>query len=110
MSLPGYNGPSRVASGRPGDPETASMQSLTRSAPPPRYGSAAQLATYAGLGVKTIRRLVDGGKVRGLKVGRRLLIRYEDLDRLRTKGGEACPRLSKRPQPGGRSIPEAGRS
>lgn len=46
----------------------------------PRYGSAAELATYAGLSVKTIRRLVDAGKVRGRKVGRRLLIPFEDLD------------------------------
>ena len=30
--------------------------------------------------MKTIRRLVDAGKVRGRKVGRRLVIPYEDLD------------------------------
>jgi excisionase family DNA binding protein len=46
----------------------------------PRYGSAAELASYAGLSVKTIRRLVDAGKVRGRKVGRRLVIPFEDLD------------------------------
>jgi excisionase family DNA binding protein len=47
----------------------------------PRYGSAAQVAAYAGLSVKTVRRLVEAGAVRGLKVGRRLLIPYADLDR-----------------------------
>jgi excisionase family DNA binding protein len=47
----------------------------------PRYGSAAELVSYAGLSIKTIRRLVDAGKVQGRKVGRRLLIPYEDLDR-----------------------------
>jgi excisionase family DNA binding protein len=47
----------------------------------PRYGSAAQLAAYSGLSVKTVRRLVESGRVRGLKVGRRLLIPFEDLDR-----------------------------
>lgn len=45
-----------------------------------RFGSAAELAAYAGLSVKTIRRLVDAGKVRGRKVGRRLLIPFEDID------------------------------
>jgi excisionase family DNA binding protein len=48
----------------------------------PRYGSAAELATYAGLSVKTIRRLVDAGKVSGHRVGRRVLIPFEDMDRL----------------------------
>jgi excisionase family DNA binding protein len=47
----------------------------------PRYGSAAQLAVYSGLSVKTVRRLVDSGRVRGLKVGRRLIIPFDDLDR-----------------------------
>jgi excisionase family DNA binding protein len=55
----------------------ASVAEVTRG---PRFGSAAELACYAGLSVKTIRRLVDAGKVRGLKVGRRLLIPFEDLD------------------------------
>jgi excisionase family DNA binding protein len=55
----------------------ASVAEVTRGS---RFGSAAELACYAGLSVKTIRRLVDAGKVRGLKVGRRLLIPFEDLD------------------------------
>jgi excisionase family DNA binding protein len=57
------------------------MSSAARAIREPRYGSAAELASYTGLSVKTIRRLVDAGKVRGRKVGRRLLIPYEDLDR-----------------------------
>jgi excisionase family DNA binding protein len=56
------------------------MASVAEAARAPRFGSAAELASYAGLSVKTIRRLVDAGKVRGRKVGRRLLIPFEDLD------------------------------
>jgi excisionase family DNA binding protein len=59
----------------------------------PRYGSAAELAAYAGLSVKTVRRLVDAGKVAGHKVGRRVLIPFEDFDRLISQPGtkEARP-------------------
>ncbi len=57
------------------------MSAAAEASPTPRYGSAAQLAAYSGLSVKTVRRLVDAGKVRGVKVGRRLLIPFEDLDR-----------------------------
>lgn len=57
--------------------EMASVMELSRA---PRYGSAAELAAYAGLSVKTVRRLVEAGKVRGRKVGRRLVIPFEDLD------------------------------
>jgi excisionase family DNA binding protein len=57
------------------------MSSAMRVGRPPRYGSPAEVASYAGLSTKTIRRLVDAGKVRGHKVGRRVLIPYEDLDR-----------------------------
>jgi excisionase family DNA binding protein len=46
----------------------------------PRYGSAAELASYGGVSVKTVRRLIDGGQVRGLKVGRRVIIPFEDFD------------------------------
>jgi excisionase family DNA binding protein len=56
------------------------MVSVAEAVRPPRFGSAAELASYAGLSVKTIRRLVDAGKVRGRKVGRRLVIPFEDLD------------------------------
>lgn len=56
------------------------MASVMGASLAPRYGSAADLAAYSGLSVKTIRRLVDAGRVRGRKVGRRLLIPYEDLD------------------------------
>jgi excisionase family DNA binding protein len=47
-----------------------------------RYGSAAELAAYAGLSIKTVRRLVGARKVGGYKVGRRVLIPFEDMDRL----------------------------
>jgi len=57
------------------------MANAARTIQAPRYGSAAELASYSGLSVKTVRRLVDAGMVRGLKVGRRLLIPFDDLDR-----------------------------
>jgi excisionase family DNA binding protein len=59
------------------------MATVPRTEPKaaPRYGSAAQLAAYAGLSVKTIRRMVEAGELRGFKVGSRLLIAYADLDR-----------------------------
>jgi excisionase family DNA binding protein len=56
------------------------MVSVAEAIRPRRFGSAAELASYAGLSVKTIRRLVDAGKVRGRKVGRCLVIPFEDLD------------------------------
>ena len=57
------------------------MSIAMKSPPAPRYGSAAQVAAYSGLSAKTVRRLVGAGSVRGLKVGRRLLIPYDDFDR-----------------------------
>ncbi len=75
----------------------------------PRYGSAAELATYSGLGVKTVRRLVDAGKVRGLKVGRRLLIPYADLDRhilkIEDHGRPTMSAISTLSTPGTRPAP-----
>jgi excisionase family DNA binding protein len=65
--------------------------------PAPRFGSAARMATYSGLSVKTIRRLVDAGKVRGMKVGRRLLIPYEDLDRHILRISDHRPRPQEAP-------------
>lgn len=72
------------------------MSVALRAPTAPRYGSAAELAVYSGLSVKTVRRLVDAGKVRGLKVGRRLLIPFEDLDRhvLRMEDHRPTPRES----------------
>ena len=67
MARPGREGSARGT-------ERRIMGSAARKVPDRRYGSAAELASYAGLSVKTIRRLVDAGKVRGHKVGRRLLI------------------------------------
>jgi excisionase family DNA binding protein len=75
---PGNNGPLLTTSSlMTGANSMVSVAEVARS---PRFGSAAELASYAGLSVKTIRRLVDAGKVRGRKVGRRLVIPFEDLD------------------------------
>jgi excisionase family DNA binding protein len=54
---------------------------VVKALPAARYGSVADLAAYAGLSPKTIRRLVAAGKIRGLRVGRRVVIPFEDLDR-----------------------------
>jgi excisionase family DNA binding protein len=58
------------------------MASVAEVRREPRYGSAAELAAYAGVSVKTVHRLVDAGRVRGLKLGRRLLIPFQDLDHI----------------------------
>lgn len=52
-----------------------------KSAPISRYGSPAQVAAYAGLSTKTVRRLVAAGAVPSYKVGRRVLVPFRDLDR-----------------------------
>ena len=74
------------------------MSSAALRAPlAPRYGSAAEVAAYSGLSVKTVRRLVDSGKVRGLKVGRRLLIPFEDVDRYILRADARPPRAQETP-------------
>jgi excisionase family DNA binding protein len=80
----------------------------TISPPIPRYGSAAQLATYSGLSVKTIRRMVDAGKVRGLKVGSRLLIPFEDLDKF-IQEGPTTMAIADTPAPTAAIDPATGR-
>ena len=57
------------------------MAVAVKALPAPRYGSVAEMSSYAGLSPKTIRRLVDSGRVRGFKVGRRLVIPFEEIDR-----------------------------
>lgn len=57
------------------------MPALAKSAPAARYGSVAEISSYSGLSPKTIRRMVESGRVRGYKAGRRLLIPFEELDR-----------------------------
>lgn len=56
------------------------MSAVAKALPTPRYGSVAELASYAGLSPKTIRRLIESGAIRGLKVGRRVLIPFDDVD------------------------------
>src|SRR4051812_1582929 len=76
----------RQPQGNPGHDARRPMPVALKAPTAPRYGSAAELAGYSGLSVKSVRRLVDAGKVRGLKVGRRLLIPFADMDRLILKG------------------------
>jgi excisionase family DNA binding protein len=73
------------------------MSAVAKAVPTPRYGSAAELAAYAGLSPKTIRRLVEARAIRGFKVGRRLLIAYEDLDRHVHRIADHRPRTQERP-------------
>jgi excisionase family DNA binding protein len=65
------------------------MASVAPEKPPAEFWSAAQLAEYSGLSLKTVRRLVDAGKLRGYKVGRRVLIPPEDLFRLMRRKGRS---------------------
>ena len=46
----------------------------------PRYGSVADLAIYSGLSPKSVRNLLDAGKLKSHKVGRRVLIAFSDFD------------------------------
>ena len=57
------------------------MPALAKAAPVPRYGSVAEISSYSGLSPKTIRRMVESGRIRSYKAGRRLLIPFEELDR-----------------------------
>jgi excisionase family DNA binding protein len=57
------------------------MSAVAKAPQAPRFGSVAQMATYTGLSPKTIRRRVEDGSIRGVKLGRRLLIPFEDVDR-----------------------------
>ena len=52
----------------------------TRPGPSPRYGSPAAVARYAGLSVKTVRRLIASGMVPAFKVGRRVVIPFREVD------------------------------
>jgi excisionase family DNA binding protein len=45
----------------------------------PRYGSASEVAALTGLSLRTVRRRVKDGTLRGVKLGRRVLIPFEDL-------------------------------
>jgi excisionase family DNA binding protein len=73
----------------------------------PRYGSPAEVASYAGLSTKTIRRLVEAGRVPGHKVGRRLVIPFEAVDRMILSAGER-PRPA--PAASRRLIDDRGRA
>jgi len=66
-----------------------------------RWGSAADCARYCSLSVKTIRRLIRAGRLPVERVGRRVLIRYRDLDRLIA----GCPAGARGGGPGSASAP-----
>src|SRR5262245_52229248 len=57
------------------------MSAVARIAPAPRYGSALEVAAYTGLSLKTVRRRLKDGSLRGVRVGRRVLIPFEETDR-----------------------------
>jgi excisionase family DNA binding protein len=50
-----------------------------------RYGSAAEVSALTGLSVKTVRRRVKDGSLRGVRLGRRVLIPLDAIDRPRTQ-------------------------
>ena len=57
------------------------MSVASRLLPPPRYGSAAEVSALTGLSVKTIRRRIKDGSLRGVRLGRRVLIPLDAIDR-----------------------------
>jgi len=57
------------------------MSAAPETPRPARYGSAAELAAYTGLSLKTVRRRVRDGTLKGVRIGRRVLIPFEDVDR-----------------------------
>ena len=61
------------------------MSTAARVTLPPRYGSAAEVSALTGLSVKTVRRRVKDGSIRGVKLGRRVLIPLDAVDRPRTQ-------------------------
>src|SRR4051812_4975587 len=61
------------------------MSTAARVTPAPRYGSAADVSALTGLSVKTVRRRVKDGSIRGVKLGRRVLIPLDAVDRPRTQ-------------------------
>jgi excisionase family DNA binding protein len=46
----------------------------------PRYGSPAEVATFLGVSVKTVRRVIESGQLPSYRVGRRVLVAYRDAD------------------------------
>lgn len=61
------------------------MSSAAKLPLAPRYGSAAEVSALTGLSVKTVRRRVKDGSLRGVRLGRRVLIPLDALDRPRTQ-------------------------
>lgn len=57
------------------------MSAAVKTVSDRRYGSVAELATYTGLSPRTLRRLIESGTIRALRVGRRVLVPFEDFDR-----------------------------
>lgn len=56
------------------------MSAVAKTVPGRRYGSVKELAAYTSLSEKSVRRLIESGTVRTLKVGRRVLIPFEEFD------------------------------
>lgn len=61
------------------------MSSAAKLPLTPRYGSAAEVSALTGLSVKTVRRRVKDGTLRGVRLGRRVLIPLDGIDRPRTQ-------------------------
>lgn len=59
---------------------------------PPRFGSAADVSARTGLSVKTVRRRVKDGTIRGVKLGRRVLIPLDAIDRPTPRTDDHRPR------------------
>jgi excisionase family DNA binding protein len=59
------------------------MSTAAKTTLSPRYGSAAEVSALTGLSVKTVRRRVKDGSLRGVRLGRRVLIPLDPIERPR---------------------------
>jgi excisionase family DNA binding protein len=87
------------------------MSAASETAWAPRYGSAAQLATSTGLSLKTVRRRLKDGSIHGVRLGRRVLIPLDAIDR---HGKQGAPAMATAPAPATvsphRSVDATGRA
>ena len=73
------------------------MSTAATTLMPPRFGSAADVSALTGLSVKTIRRRVKDGTIRGVKLGRRVLIPLDAIDRPTPRADDHRPRTQEAP-------------
>ncbi len=73
------------------------MSTAATTLMPPRFSSAADVSALTGLSVKTIRRRVKDGTIRGVKLGRRVLIPLDAIDRPAPRADDYRPQTQEAP-------------